>query len=167
MRWNLTREADRVLIEYEFENTSDGALFMCHPDPPYVTVEPSSSVRLWLGMYIIGPNELVEFPIVPEVVRLEAGERYHGSFALPLPLDEIHPFPRYEYTKKNLATSKSVQLEIGVFPADDRYPPPTVTEDGRQRMVAPYGWAAQSIRYVIGEKKQIALPILSPEIEKP
>ena len=166
MQWSITTKEDQLLVEYDFRNDADQPIFMCRPSPPYVTVESTRDVRIWLGMYVIGPDEDVYRPIVPEVVRLEPGERYRGSFALRLPLDEIHPFPRYEYAKKKPATSKSVRLEIGVFPADERYPPPIVTKDGRERMVAPYGWASQTIRYIVGETKRVELPILCPETEE-
>ena len=166
MQWSITTMEDQLFVEYDFANNAGEAVFMCRPSPPYVTVEPTHEVRIWLGVYVIGPDQDVYRPVVPEVVRLEAGERYHGSFVLSLPLDEIHPFPRYEYAKKNRATSKSVRLEIGVFPVDERYPPPIVTKDGRERMVAPYGWASQTIRYIVGESKRVELPILFPETEE-
>jgi hypothetical protein len=166
LTWKTQAGPKSVEVSYQLFNSTDRKFFLCVPDPPYVTINADRSVRIWMGMYVLGPQDLVEAPIVPPVVSLGTGESYRGAFVLKLPLDEIHPFPRHEYAKKNPATSKSVRLEIGVFPADERYPPPVVTKDGRERMVAPYGWASQTIHYVVGERKGIELPILCLEIEQ-
>ena len=166
LTWKIQADSKSVGVSYQLVNSTDRKYFLCAPDPPYVTINADRSVRIWMGMYVLGPQDLVEAPIVPPVVPLGIGESYRGAFDLKFPLDEIHPFPRYEYAKKKPATSKSVRLEIGVFPADERYPPPVVTKDGRERMVAPYGWASQTIRYIVGETKRVELPILCPETEE-
>ncbi len=163
LQWALQKENDQLNIKYELRNPEPIKIYFCKPDPPYVEVRNDRNVRIWLGMYVLGERDIVETPIVPEVLPLEVGQTYRGSIKLELPLDEIHPFPKHEHDKKIILESKEIFLEIGYFPFDDKHIPPSVPGKSGEVLVAPYGWAFRAMRYVKSQPVKLSIPIKLPK----
>lgn len=160
--WTAQVEGKKLLVTYSFRNDEGRKIFICQPDPPYVEVGRDGRVKIWLGVYVLGPKDLVEAPEVPPVVELDQGSVMHGRFELALPLDEIHPFPRHERDEKLLGTTSEVSLEVGYFPHDAAHLPPSVEMGGKTVQVAPYDWAAKTLQYVKFAPKTIEVPVKVP-----
>jgi len=160
--WTAQTDGTNFQVTYVFKNPETEKVFICQPDPPYVDVQADQRVRIWLGLYVLGPMDIVEAPEVPPVKLVDKGGFLKGHFRLDLPLDEIHPFPRYEYEDKVVLKSKEVVLEIGFFPYNEDHLPPSVILAGKLVQLAPYDWAADTLRYIKFTPKAIEVPIKLP-----
>jgi len=162
LQWSVRSDEANLHLDFSFENPEPFDVFVCLPEPPYVEITSDRRVRIWYGLYVLGEKDIVEAPVVPPVVLLKENDVLRRETVFALPLDESHPFPRYEHEEKTILESAELTLEIGYFSYDEAHLPPAVGEQGQEVRLAPYDWAAQTIRYVRSDPSAVAVPINMP-----
>jgi hypothetical protein len=162
LKWTAKVEEKTLNISFMFSNPEDKKIYIFQPDPPYVSIQSDRTVRIWYGLYVLGPKDIVEAPVVPPVVEIEKGGTYKKEFQLNLPLDEIHPFPKYEHAEKVILKSNNIHLEIGYFPFDEKNLPPLMKQGDKMIQLAPYDWASKTLRYVQSNSLAVEVPIRMP-----